>query len=144
MCVMSDTGEFWSTTYQPTLGDAENFKSVFSEAHAEFTRSDEWLDIHTEIVVSPEDDIELRRLRIHNRAKIRRTIEFTSYAEIVLAPQAADLAQPAFSNLFVETELLPEQQAILATRRPRDEQENAPWMCHLLNVYSEKPLYLVF
>ncbi len=76
------------------------------------------LDMHTEVVVSPEDDIELRRIRIHNRAKIRRTIEFTSYAEIVLAPQAADLSQPAFSNLFVETELLPEQQCYFGDTSP--------------------------
>jgi cyclic beta-1,2-glucan synthetase len=138
------TGEFWSTNYQPTLDAPENFKSVFSEAHADFMRSDRFLDLHTEVVVSPEDDIELRRLRMHNRAKIRRTIEFTSYGEIVLAPQAADLAQPAFSNLFVETELLPEQQAILATRRSQDGAQSSPWLCHLLNVYSEQPYTLSF
>jgi cellobiose phosphorylase len=138
------TGAFWSTIYQPTLGVAENFKSVFSEAHGEFSRSDNLLDLQTEIVVSPEDDIELRRLRLHNRAKIRRTIEFTSYAEIVLAPQAADLAQPAFSNLFVETELLPKQQAILATRRPQDASQSAPWLCHLLNVYSDASFTLSY
>jgi cyclic beta-1,2-glucan synthetase len=100
--------------------------------------------LHTEVVVSPEDDIELRRLRIHNRAKVRRTIEFTSYGEIVLAPQLADLAQPAFSNLFVETELLPEQQTILATRRPLDEKQGSPWLCHRLNVYSESDFTLSF
>ncbi len=138
------TGEFCSTTYQPTAGVIENFKAVFSEAHADFVRNQMKLDIHTEVAVSPEDDIELRRFRIHNRAKIHRTIEFTSYAEIVLAPQAADQAQPAFSNLFVETELLAQQQALLATRRPRDEQENLVWMCHLLNVYAEQPFTLSF
>lgn len=139
-----ETGEFWSTTYQPTVGDAENIRTVFSEAHVEMTRSNKGLDLHSEIVVSPEDDIELRRLRIHNRAKIRRTIEFTSYAEIVLTSQANDLAQPAFSNLFVETELLAEQHAILATRRPLDEVQSPPWMCHLLNVYSEHPFVLSY
>jgi cyclic beta-1,2-glucan synthetase len=138
------TGDFWSTNYQPTRGAVENFRSIFSEAHVEFTRTDKWLDIRTEVVVSPEDDIELRRVRIHNRAKTRRTIEFTSYAEIVLAPQAADLAQSAFSNLFVETELLPEKQAILATRRPQDEQQSSPWLCHQLNVYSEQAYTLSF
>jgi len=138
------TGIFWSANYQPTLGTVENFKSVFSEAHAEFSRNDRLLDLHTEVVVSPEDDIEIRRVRMHNRAKSRRTIEFTSYGEIVLAAQAADLAQPAFSNLFVETELLPEQHAILATRRPLDEEQRPPWLCHLLNVYSEHSFTLSF
>ncbi len=35
-----------------------------------------------------------------------REIELTSYAEIVLAPQAADVAHPAFQNLFVQTEFV--------------------------------------
>jgi cyclic beta-1,2-glucan synthetase len=130
------TGQFFSTSYQPTCDAVKNFKSVFSESHAELTRTDASLDMHTEVIVSPEDDIELRRLRIHNRSKSRRTIEFTSYGEIVLASQAADESQPAFSNLFVETELLPEQHAILATRRPQDHQNNSPWLCHLLNIYG--------
>ncbi len=55
-----------------------------------------------------------------------RTIEFTSYGEIVLAPQTADQAQPAFSNLFVETEILTDKQAILATRRPQDSAQSHP------------------
>jgi cyclic beta-1,2-glucan synthetase len=138
------TGEFWSTSYQPTPGNAENFKAVFSEALVEFSRNDHLLDLHTEIVISPEDDIELRRIRLHNRAKIRRTFEFTSYGEIVLAPQAADLAQAAFSNLFIETELLTEQQAILATRRPQGEEQNSPWMCHLLTVHGNQNYTLSF
>lgn len=132
------TGEFWSTLYQPTGGTPENYKAVFSEAHAEFTRHDHQLDLQTEIVVSPEDDIELRRLRIHNRSKVRRTIEFTSYGEIALSPQTADLAQPAFNNLFIETEWLQEHQTILATRRPQDSQQTSPWLFHLLNTYTEK------
>lgn len=138
------TGDFCSTNYQPTTGSVDNFKAIFSESHAEFTRKDMLLDMHTEVVVSPEDNMELRRVRIHNRAKIRRTIEFTSYAEIVLAPFASDLAQPAFSNLFIETEIIPPHQCILAMRRPQNEQENYPWLCHLLNVYSDHHYVLSF
>src|SRR3546814_10269758 len=65
--------------------------------------------MHTEIVVSPEDDIELRRTRITNRSRVRRTLDVTSYAEIVLATAASDNAHPAFGNLFVQTEI-PEDQ----------------------------------
>lgn len=129
------TQEFWSITYQPTLVAAENFKAVFTESHASFSRNDRRLDLHTEIVISPEDDIELRRLRIHNRSNNQRIIEFTSYAEIVLAPQPFDLSQPGFSNLFIETELLPKKQAILATRRTYADNQINPCLFHLLNVY---------
>lgn len=140
------TGEFSSISYKPTGGVVENFKTVFSEAYAEYTNrsSTLLLGLHSEVVVSPEDDIELRRMRIHNHTKVRRTIEFTSYVEIVLAPQATDLAQPAFSNLFVETECLHSLQAILATRRSQDGLQKQPWLCHLLNVYSEGSYTLSF
>jgi cyclic beta-1,2-glucan synthetase len=58
----------------------------------------------------------MRRISITNRGRARRTIEVTSYAEVVLAPAAADSAHPAFSNLFVQTQILRQRAAILCTR----------------------------
>lgn len=92
------------------------------------------MSVKTQIVVSPEDDIELRRVTLINRGKQPRTIEVTSYAEVVLAPAGNDLAHPAFSNLFVQTELLADQDAILCHRRPREPQEKCPWLLHMMTV----------
>src|SRR6185503_20605759 len=107
-----------------------------SAARAEFRRRDHDYEPHTEIVVSSEDDIELRRLRVTNRAATARTLEVTSYAEVVLAPAAADALHPAFSNLFVQTEIVRERQAILCTRRPRSAAERTPWMFQLMAVHG--------
>ena len=85
-------------------------------------------------MVSPEDDIELRRVRLTNCSSTRRTIDVTSYAEVLLASPAADALHPAFSNLFVQTEIIRERQAILCTRRPRSLNEQTPWTFHLLAV----------
>ena len=133
-----EDGTFWSTAYQPTLAQprANSYEVIFSEGRAEFRRHDHGFDMHTEIVVSPEDDIELRRTRITNCSRVRRTIDVTSYAEIVLAPAAADAMHPAFSNLFVQTEIVPERHAILCTRRPRSEYEAMPWMFHLMALHG--------
>ena len=128
--------EFWSTAYQPTLKRSKHFEAIFSEGRAEFRCRDHGYDTHTEIAVSPEDDIELRRITITNRARGRREIDVTSYAEVVLAPPAADALHPAFSNLFVQTEIIRRQQAILCTRRPRSQGEQAPWMFHLMAVHG--------
>lgn len=138
------TGEFCSPYYQPTKGAVENYKVIFSEAHVEFFRTAMLLDMHTEVVVSPEDDIELRRLRIYNRSKTSRTIEFTSYAEIVLAPQATDQSQPAFINLFIETEINTAQQAIIVKRRPLNAEQKPPFLSHILKVYSKQPYTLSY
>src|SRR6185369_14278238 len=90
-----ESGEFWSTAHQPTLRQAVRYEAIFTEARAEFRRVDDGLESHTEIAVSPEDDVELRRVRITNRSRSFRTIDVTSYAEVVLAPPAADTLHPA-------------------------------------------------
>jgi cyclic beta-1,2-glucan synthetase len=137
-CYIRDvaSGEFWSTAYQPTLQRPPDYEAIFSEGRAEFRRRDHGFETHTEIVVSPEEDIELRRVRITNRSWTRKTIDVTSYAEVVLAPPAADVMHPAFSNLFVQTEIIRERRAILCTRRPRSIEEKSPWMFHLLAVHG--------
>lgn len=137
-CYLRDvtSGEFWSTAYQPALKQAETYETIFSEAKAEFRCRNHDLDTHTEVAVSPEDDIELRRITIINRTGKQRVIEVTSYAEVVLASPAADALHPSFSNLFVQTEILRRQRAIICTRRPRSQGEQAPWMFHLMAVHG--------
>src|SRR4029078_4450673 len=127
---------FWSSAYQPSLQQGENYESVFSQGRAEFRRRDFSLETHTEIVVSPEDAIELRRVHITNRSRKKRTLEITSYAEVVLAVAAADEAHPAFSNLFVQTEINEQRHAIICSRRPRSVEEKTPWMFHLMKVHD--------
>jgi cellobiose phosphorylase len=75
------------------------------------------IDSHLEITVSPENDVEVRRITFTNHSDETRTIEATSYAEIILNTAAAEVAHPAFSNLFVQTQILPKQKAILCSRR---------------------------
>jgi len=135
---------FWSSAYQPTLQQGENYEAVFSQGRAEFRRRDFSLETHTEIVVSPEDDIELRRVHITNRSRKKRTLEITSYAEVVLATPAADEAHPAFSNLFVQTEINEQRHAILCTRRPRSLEEKAPWMFHLMKVHDAEVVHISY
>ncbi len=131
-----ENNAIWSTAYHPTLQQGENYEAVFSQGRAEFRRRDLSLDTHTEIVVSPEDDIELRRIHITNRSRKKRTIEITSYAEVVMAPSLSDEMHPAFSNLFVQTEINQQRHAILCTRRPRSADERMPWMFHLMKVHD--------
>ncbi len=126
-----ETGNVWSAGYQPTATPADRYEVVYSEDRARIEQRDRSLSITLEVVVSPEDDAELRRLTVTNLESRDREVELTSYAEVVLAPQAADEAHPAFSNLFVETEFVPRLGALLATRRPRAADEPQVWLAHL-------------
>lgn len=133
-CYIKDlsSGEFWSNTFQPTLRKSKTYEALFSQGHAEFKRVDNGFETKTEIVVSPEDDLELRRVRVINRNGSSKKIRMSSFAEVVIAPQAADEAHPAFSNLFVQTKIYPNQSTIICTRRPKSNNEQPPWMFHLV------------
>ena len=78
----------------------------------------------------------MRQVSLTNRGTRPREIEVTSYAEIVLAPPAADAAHPAFSNLFVQTEFVPALEALVAGRRPRDG-EGPVWAAQVMTVQGE-------
>lgn len=132
-----ETDLYWSNSHQPTLKKADCYEAAFSQGRVDFRSTVNEIEMHTEIVVSPEDDIEMRRLKVTNLSNKKKTIEITSYAEVVLAAPDADLMAPAFSNLFVQTEIIPEQNAILCTRRPRAVTEQPPVMFHLMSLQGK-------
>jgi len=126
-----DTGDYWSASWQPSGVAPDNYMVTFTEDRAEYVRRDGTLTTALDVIVSAEDDAEVRRVSVTNSGSRARTIEFTSYAEIVLAPQSADLAHPAFSKLFIETEYLAALEVIVATRRRRTPTEPEIWAAHL-------------
>jgi len=126
----SATGKRWTANAPQTGEDGSRGDVLFSEDYAHFTRHDETLTTTMEVLVSGEDDGEVRRVSLTNSGRRPRQIEFTSYAEVVLAPAAADSAHPAFSKMFVQTEFLPEFEALVATRHPRSPDEPGLWAAH--------------
>ena len=135
----ADTGALWSAGFQPSGTEADAYDVVYSEDRAKIMQRHRSLSTTLEIVVSPEDDAELRRLTVTNLEDRAREIDVTSYAEVVLAPQGADEAHPAFSNLFVETDFVPGLGTLLASRRPRSSDEPRLWLAHLIAL-EEEPL----
>jgi cyclic beta-1,2-glucan synthetase len=131
------SGTVWNATYRPTgptSKEPEDYRVTFQPEKAIFRRRDDGIATQLEIAVSTEDDVEVRRLTVTNLSDRQREIEITSYAEIVLAPPADDLAHPGFAKLFVESEALPEATALLFRRRPRAADEAATWAVHVLGL----------
>jgi cyclic beta-1,2-glucan synthetase len=128
------SGAVWSATYHPTAQEPEDYIVTFLAEKATFRRRDHDIALQLDIAVSTEADVEVRRLALTNHSERPREIEITSYAEIVLAPQADDLAHPAFAKLFVETEYLAESTALLCHRRPRAADEPEAWAVHVLSL----------
>ncbi len=132
-----ESGAVWSAGYQPSGVEPDSYEVNFTEDRAEFSRTDAAISTILEVVVSPEDDVEVRRISIVNTGNRTRDLEVTSYAELMLAPPAADAAHPAFSKLFVQTEYAANVGAILATRRRRSPAEPEIWVAHHAVVEGE-------
>ncbi|MFU0799622.1 MAG: hypothetical protein ACFWUE_03010 [Xylanivirga thermophila] len=125
-----NSNNFWSAAYQPCNMLPEEYKVLFESDKAVFTRRDGSIETRTEVVVSPEHNVEIRTMTIANKGKHSRVLDVTSYMEGVLSPLEADIAHPAFNNLFIQTEFIPENNALLAVRRPRDKKQKEVWAVH--------------
>lgn len=150
----------WFTSLQPTRQRADSYEARFAAGIVTFRRHDHGIDTPTDIAVSADDNVELRRVRITNHSNARRVLDVTSYAEIALAPAATgaatdattnaatdaatDAAHPAFNKRFVQIEIQPDLRAILCTHRARDPDDPAPWMFHLLTATGPADAELTF
>ena len=124
------TNTVWAATPQPVNGTLGKSSVTFSDDRADFYRAVLGMETVMSVTVSPEDDVELRRLTIVNRGVRSRVLEITSYLELALAPEAADATHPAFSKMFVET--MHEDDVLVARRRLRSPEDPPVWVAHML------------
>ena len=139
-----ESGALWSATCQPKVCKPEYLEheilvrdqEVWFYPHkVEFQRSDNGITLRTGITVSV-DGVEIRRVNILNNSDRTRHLKLTSYGEVVLAVQAADRRHPAFNKLFIESEYLPGENALLFQRRPRSADEKPVVMIHAMIIES--------
>jgi cyclic beta-1,2-glucan synthetase len=128
------SGSVWSPTFHPTIREPESYLATFLPDKAIFESRNEQLSARLEVAVAPEHDVEVRYLQLINHSDRVREIDITSYVEIVMGPARDDYAHPAFGKLFLETEYLPEQSALVCHRRPRDARESGTWAVHVMSL----------
>ncbi|WP_319560695.1 GH36-type glycosyl hydrolase domain-containing protein [Marispirochaeta sp.] len=139
LCYLHETDRdlLWSNTFHPAGGKTETYNASFALDRAVIRRIDDGIETMTEIAVSPEDDVEIRRLTLINQSHRIRRLELTSYIELSLAPHGADLQHPAFNKLFIQTEAIAGRQALIAWRRQRRDDEQDLFVAHRFS--SERP-----
>ena len=121
-----------SITQHPAPDPAAHYKSLYHADRVCFDAAWPELQAHTTVWVSPEDDIEFRRVELRNLSDRTLDIELMSAFEVTLAEPRADEAHPAFSNLFVRAEWLATHQALVFERKPRLATERGLQAAHFL------------
>ncbi|MFG5383624.1 GH36-type glycosyl hydrolase domain-containing protein [Yoonia sp. R2-816] len=126
----TQSGEIWSLGAAPAGRDPGQSSCVFHQHMVELLRRNAGIVARMDITVAPFDDVEIRRVTLVNESDEERTIDLTSYAEVVLAPPLDDERHPAFSKLFVQSSYLEQHQALLFQRRPRRPEIRPPVLLH--------------
>ena len=126
------TGEQWPAGYSPRIREPSSYEAELAEHKVTIRRQDGDFATLMECVVSTESDAEARRISVTNTAAGSRVIEITTYAELALAQPAADMAHPAFSKMFIQTEFNAELGALIAMRRRRETNDPEIWVAQFL------------
>ncbi|MDB5894894.1 MAG: carbohydrate-binding protein, partial [Rhodoferax sp.] len=121
-----------SITQHPAPDPSARYHSTYHADRVCFEATWPTVQAHTTVWVSPEDDIEFRRVELRNLGNTVLDIELTSAFEVTLSDPRADEAHPAFTNLFVRAEWLPLHQALVFERKPRLPTEQALRAAHFL------------
>ena len=127
----------WSAGFLPVPGDTKDCQVTYFAHMAVYRRTENGITSTMEVIVYPDDPVEIRRVHLHNPSSQPRKLRVTSYGEVILAPQATDVRHPGFNKLFIESEYLPELNLQLFTRRPRSGDEPPIYLGHLLVVENQ-------
>ena len=135
------SGDWWSATAEPRRIAGESNKVLFSDDKAEFHKTVGEIQSTVECIVANEFDAEGRRITLINTGTEDRFIEVTSYMEPVISNDNDDNAHPAFSRMFVKTEIGRRGDVIRAWRNKRNHNEPDMWVAHLAadNSGPERP-----
>jgi cyclic beta-1,2-glucan synthetase len=133
-----DSGELWSMAIQPATNSGGDHQTIFYPHKVEFHRRHQNIAAQMEITIPPDDNIEIRRIRITNQNDTSRLLFLSSYSEVVLASQDTDQRHPAFNKMFIESEFIAEVNGLLFRRRPRSAHEKPLYMLHMMVVEADQ------
>ncbi len=125
----------WTNGYNSVSEKPDKYSVTFAPDRTKITRLDGNIETTTKVTVSPNDSVELRRIEIKNLGNTDETLEISSFMEPVLSEKEQDYAHPAFNNLFLSYEFIPETNTILVKRKKRSENQKEMFMA--VNLYSQ-------
>ncbi len=119
-----------------------------SRAHYEATLHSDHICLHAHwpdlrscctVWVSPEDDIELRRVELWNTTGEDIRLDLMSLLEVSLLDARADESHPAFANLFIHAGWDAGDQALYFVRKPNVDKQAALHAVHFI-AHADHPL----
>ena len=128
----TETGVAWSATPKPCLTAGIGYEGFSVPDKVCWSARHHGIGTRLQVGCASRGPGEVRQIEVTNHSARPRTIDVTSFLEVVLHFRDADANHPAFQKLFVQTEWDAASATLLAHRRPRGSDETWPWMIHRL------------
>ena len=106
----------WSPTYMPTRNLGERSAVLAGEEIVVFEKHQEGISSTLAVIVTPDADVEIRELTLHNTRDEFAAIRLGVCAEVSLMDGMEESSHPNYGKLFVASEALWDGKAILASR----------------------------
>ncbi|UCH59180.1 MAG: hypothetical protein JSV61_13300, partial [Anaerolineales bacterium] len=139
-----DSGELWSGSPQPINHPKVQWEVNFSPHRTDFHGKFSNITSDLQITVPPDDDVEIRQLRLTNDSRHPRRLAITSFGELVLGDQNNDRRHPAFNKLFIESKYQPQNHTLIFRRRPREAAEQPLFLAHAVVVEPDASIVVKF
>ena len=129
-----------SITQHPAADPQAAYRASLQGDHA--CLHAQWSDLRSccTVWVSPEDNVELRRIELWNSTSEPIELELFSVFEVSLMEARADEAHPAFANLFVKSDWVGTDQALYFARHPHTSAEQGVHAAHFLAESERQPV----
>ena len=98
------TNHVWSNTYAPINTKPDNYEVVFASDSIKYLRTDGKMMTKTEIVVTKDHHAEIRKITFKNNSDQDKTLELTTYTEVILSENMDDVSHRVFNNMFISSE----------------------------------------
>ncbi len=121
-----------SLTQHPAPDPQARYQATLHSDHIHLHA--QWRDLRSccTVWVSPEDDIELRKVQLWNATSQPIVLDLLSMWEVSLLDARADEAHPSFANLFVHAGWDSADQALYFVRRPHIEHQTPLHAVHFV------------
>ena len=133
-----DTDYVWSNTYAPVNKKCDNYEVVFASDNIKYIRKDGVITTKTEIIVMSSHHGEIRKVTFRNNSDEVKSLELTTYTEVILSPNMDDVSHRVFNSMFITSEFDKKSNSLIMKRRSRGDAAVNSYMFNRLLI--EDPL----
>lgn len=109
--------KIWNIHLQPEEYHQNNYKIEFTPDTNKIIKKEANTEIIMENMITPNDNVEIRKMKLKNFGNIAEIIEVSAVLEPVLSTASQDYAHKAFNNLFLKYEKIEEGLVVKRNKR---------------------------